>query len=708
MVEYVDGAAVCRFKLERWRTHKSAAHRLAEDQRVEFRAFFRSDANGRGAPEESEVGVEICDFHEVDSFDCRLECTIADKRGRRIHSKKNNEWTFERGAKERWSFKVATRELRNAWRIGDVISEFRVELLRPGWRERQEEEERTAVASSKDASKDYPKNLPKDPPADCAHPQTTARFVVPAGIAAFADGQPLGLQVRVREVLERTTGRSAHFRSPRVRERSREQSGRSGAHLANPAVSSFRFGQAADDRRQSSSSFLSIPDLQAIPLPPRPPPPTEEHRRIPNGGRSLDSLLVDQPFVLVPPPPPPPLQLPNEIKAFYNVDRRQLRALAEPDGLRLELTVRRCRRETPPVFFSANSRRSNAAAPHRTIERAQREELPEIEEIERPPGVERPPVWLPPISSRDPRRRRSSPSGHVLRLARSGERPLVARLPQQLARPPARSPTAQPAAKPPPEIWLSDDEEEDEVVVVEDDEDPPQAPPVQQIPDELLEASGATEQAETVENREEQAVVPAAVAEQPLDLVDEIHDETESRAAEDTDAAAGDETSGTCPQSEESSFQSTPTYGLSPSDHEEPASDQSDSTATGCSKNPRFAMDGITRWEMAAVCEWVERKRVDETAVNARELFFVAKQLKMAGFKVACVEAIQRACADLNEAACSVIAAFARKDDELIQALSFLWTEEKRGTELMGTPPMWNLLSADYSRWSEIFQVVNP
>ncbi|KAI6239925.1 hypothetical protein M3Y99_00525600 [Aphelenchoides fujianensis] len=140
MYKHVDGgkAAVCRFELDPRRAHESPAYALKKGLPLTFRVFFSPEASGELSTGMPELGVEISDFHDAQSVDCRLECTMVDKRGKVVHKSVCEQWTFERAKRERWSVRVAPSRLEAERKSGRLFADFRVEWKPPDWRKEEE------------------------------------------------------------------------------------------------------------------------------------------------------------------------------------------------------------------------------------------------------------------------------------------------------------------------------------------------------------------------------------------------------------------------------------------------------------------------------------------------------------------------------------------------------------------------------------------
>ncbi|KAI6222897.1 hypothetical protein M3Y99_01487800 [Aphelenchoides fujianensis] len=139
MFKHVDGgkAAVCRFELDPRRAHESPAYALKKGLPLTFCAFFSLEASGELGTGMSELGVAILDFHDAQSVDCRLECTIVDKRGKVVYKSVCEHWTFERATKERWSVRVAPTRLAVERKGERLFADFRVEWKPPDWRKEE-------------------------------------------------------------------------------------------------------------------------------------------------------------------------------------------------------------------------------------------------------------------------------------------------------------------------------------------------------------------------------------------------------------------------------------------------------------------------------------------------------------------------------------------------------------------------------------------
>ncbi|KAI6225242.1 hypothetical protein M3Y99_01360400 [Aphelenchoides fujianensis] len=118
-----------------------------------------------------------------------------------------------------------------------------------------------------------------------------------------------------------------------------------------------------------------------------------------------------------------------------------------------------------------------------------------------------------------------------------------------------------------------------------------------------------------------------------------------------------------------------------------------------------FSVNGITPQQMAAVCEWIQRRAVGGLERMAADLRPVADRLQMPGLKAACDEAIGRKTINSNPAAL-LVAAVERKDAPMIRSLSFLWKDQEKMMALLNTPEVRAILPTHPTFMDEIYKAM--
>ncbi|KAI6234322.1 hypothetical protein M3Y99_00813500 [Aphelenchoides fujianensis] len=736
-----------------------------------------------------ELGVEISDFHDAQSVDCRLECTIVDQHAILVYKSVCEHWTFERAKRERWSVRVAASRLEAERKSGRLFADFRVDWKPPGCRN----EEPVVLQSPSPAKMSAPttfkmplgdlqeavkfqphsfngvffgvrffppphagrpasfefviirfndrpfvrlhfewtlRDAHQQPaaehsetvdfntcacgrPCSCPHKKTKARFVVD-GETLSAAARPLLLELRVREVLGKPPGVPPHFEWSVAHGGFVDPKNLPTGDSASSASSLQRPHDSNPALAQPSSSFL--PTARVHQFAPSPSFHLVQARALQASGThdAASSFALNQQTVCVPQPPFFFAPLPRFAVPWSGyLQSVEISGATPPATYRLDVVdpreaIRNATRRIfenfrfvlfyhPPVApeWTADFIFSLVGFPN-GLTASLRLHWALLQTDDRP-AFEHTAVrhFLNcgcRFSCECPQRQTATsyrlPAADFFPFAQANGlrlRLTVERWAEKPTAPPIREELTEieeiPPPPPPP------------AVEVRDPSDRCPSPSGRRLWEARNRKRSAAVDAEVVCLSDDNAAVPPS-------------NEKEATVSSAHQVAAElDQTPAKKKRGE--GVVTIEAEGHSFVVDRQRLITESEFFAQAVAANvgaDRFALDGITRAEMAAVCEWLERKRVDAPDLNA--LFLVVKRLGMPALKDACLEAIKRGCADEKAAVSALIFAVEEEDDELFHALSFLWDEQSKVAALLNSPQLMELLATRPSFSAKIYDVL--